>query len=236
MNTSYTPLSSLRPSTQRGYVGDFADSVSVASAPSTDFIASAMDELACGVIIIDRYGHLLHSNVAAESLLMSGDCVVLVDSKVTVTHKADERSFNDALLGAATGKRSMVALGPLSHTSVAVVPLRNTSGQPSEPRIALMFSRAGVCESLMLSFFSRSYRLTATEERVLGLMCACLTAPEMAIQLKVGEATIRTHVRNICAKTNSNGIRDIVKRLAVLPPLMTAVMPSTRPSPALQCH
>ncbi len=233
MNTSYTTLSSHTPSPQPSYVGSFADST---PAPSTDFIASAMDELACGVVIIDRHGHLLHSNLAAEAVLMRSDCVVLVDGKVTVTHKSDERQFSEALLNAAAGKRSMVALGVLSHTTVAVVPLRNTSGQASEPRFALMFSRAGVCESLMLSFFSRSYRLTATEERVLGLMCTGLTAPEMAQQLNVGEATIRTHVRNICTKTHSNGIRDIVKRLAMLPPLMAAVMPSAMVTRPLQCH
>jgi DNA-binding CsgD family transcriptional regulator len=233
MNTSYTTLSSHTPSTQRSYVGSFADS---APAPSTDFIASAMDELACGVIIVDRQGHLLHSNLAAEAVLMRSDCVAIVEGKVTVIHKADERQFSEALLGAASGKRSMVALGGLSHTTVAVVPLRNTSGQASEPRFALMFSRAGVCESLMLSFFSRSYRLTTTEERVLGLMCTGLTAPEMAQQLHVGEATIRTHVRNICTKTHSNGIRDIVKRLAMLPPLMAAVMPSAMVTRPLQCH
>jgi DNA-binding CsgD family transcriptional regulator len=64
-------------------------------------------------------------------------------------------------------------------------------------------------------------------------MCAGLTAPQMAVQLKVAQATVRTHVRNICAKTHSNGIRDVVKRLAVLPPLMAAVMPSAIPSASL---
>ncbi len=117
MNTSYTTLSSHTPSPQPSYVGSFADST---PAPSTDFIASAMDELACGVVIIDRHGHLLHSNLAAEAVLMRSDCVVLVDGKVTVTHKSDERQFSEALLNAAAGKRSMVALGVLSHTTVAV--------------------------------------------------------------------------------------------------------------------
>jgi hypothetical protein len=36
-------------------------------------------------------------------------------------------------------------------------------------------------------------------------------------------------VRNICTKTQSSGIRDVVKRLAMLPPLMAAVMPSAIP-------
>lgn len=224
MRKSYAPLDRHPATAPLGYGENFTGST---AAPSTDFIASAMDELACPVIIVDRHGHLLHSNLAADALLQRSDCVVLLEGKVTVTHKPDELRFNEALLSAAVGKRSMLALGNVAHTTVAIVPLRNTSGQASEPRFALMFSRAEVSENLMLSFFSRCYRLTASEARVLGLIYACLTAPEMALHLSVGQATIRTHLRSIFNKTNSKSVRDIVKRLATLPPLMTTVMPST---------
>jgi DNA-binding CsgD family transcriptional regulator len=215
--------------------------------PAVDLIASALDELACGVIIIDAAGRILHQNLAAHTVLARGDCVAVDDGVISATHEPDARHLADALAKAAQGKRSMIALGALSRTTVAVVPLQRTAqgaaqglpaslsikplqnashspskGQASEARFALMFSRAGVCESLMLSFFSRAHQLTASEENILGLMCAGLTAIEMAVQLKVAEATVRTHVRNICAKTHSKGIREVVKRLAVLPPIMAA--------------
>jgi DNA-binding CsgD family transcriptional regulator len=236
------------PSAQRGYVGDKSTSSPLPSGgsgghPSSDLIASALDELACGVIIIDAHGRILHQNLAAHTVLARGDCVAIDDGVITASHEPDARQLADALAKAAQGKRSMIALGALSRTTVAVVPLQRTGAGaaqglpvgrtpalPSEARFALMFSRAGVCESLMLSFFSRAHQLTASEENILGLMCAGLTAPEMAVQLKVAEATVRTHVRNICAKTHSNGIREVVKRLAVLPPLMAAVMPSVMPA------
>jgi DNA-binding CsgD family transcriptional regulator len=223
------------PSTQRGYVGDKSTTGHLPSggSPSGDLIASALDELACGVIIIDAKGRILHQNLAAHTVLARGDCVAIDDGTISAAHEPDARQLADALAKAAQGKRSMIALGALSRTTVAVVPLQRTGagaglptslspGQPSEARFALMFSRAGVCESLMLSFFSRAHQLTASEENILGLMCAGLTAPEMAVHLKVAEATVRTHVRNICTKTHSNGIREVVKRLAVLPPLMAA--------------
>ncbi len=187
-------------------------------------MAGALDELACGVIIVDRSAQVLHSNTAAQAVIARGDCVGVQDHKLVTSHPTDTQSLQEALTKAAQGKRSMIALGPLARTTVAVVPLKTAPN--AAPRFALMFSRAGVCESLMLSFFSRAHKLTATEEQVLGLMCIGLTAPEMAQRLMVGEATIRTHVRNICAKTNSSGIREVIKRLAVLPPLMAAVMPS----------
>jgi DNA-binding CsgD family transcriptional regulator len=236
------------PSAQRGYVGDKNPGSPLPSGglPASDLIASALDELACGVIIIDARGRILHQNLAAHTVLARGDCVAIDNGTISATHEPDARHLADALAKAAQGKRSMIALGALSRTTVAVVPLQRNGaaaaqglpssltasppkGQANEARFALIFSRAGVCESLMLSFFSRAHQLTASEETILGLMCAGLTAPEMATRLKVAEATVRTHVRNICTKTHSNGIRDVVKRLAVLPPLMAAVMPSTMP-------
>ncbi len=202
-----------------------------------DLIACALDELASGVMIIDADGRILHSNLAARSVLSRGDCVAVDDGMLSAIHVSDARALADALAKATQGKRSMIALGTLSRTTVAVVPLArhlrpsgtggatDTSAPAGPLRFALMFSRLGVCESLMLSFFSRAHQLTACEETILGLMCTGLTAPEMAAQLKVAQSTVRTHVRSICAKTHSHSIREVVKRLAVLPPLMAAVLP-----------
>ncbi len=187
--------------------------------------ASAMDELASGMVIIDQYARVLHRNPAADAVLARGDCVALDSGHITVTHMPDVRKFSHALTQAAAGKRSMIALGIHAQTTVAIVPLRASSthatGNPptSTQHFALVFSRSAMCEALMLNAFSRAYQLTPTEERVLGLMSASLTAPEMAKQMRIGCATIRTHVRNICAKTNCHGIREVVTRLAVLPTL-----------------
>jgi DNA-binding CsgD family transcriptional regulator len=82
-----------------------------------------------------------------------------------------------------------------------------------------MFARASVCESLMLCFFARSYGLTVTEEHVLGILCQGYSAPEVAEQLKVAVSTVRSHVRSLCAKTRSSGVRELVNRVAVLPPV-----------------
>lgn len=191
--------------------------------------ASAMDELASGMVIIDQFARVLHRNPAADAVLARGDCVALDSGHITVTHMPDVRKFSQALTQAAAGKRSMIALGNQGQTTVAIVPLRTTTDAHSNPNalgsptstqhFALVFSRTAMCEALMLNAFSRAYQLTPTEERVLGLMSASLTAPEMAKKLHIGSATIRTHVRNICAKTNCHGIREVVTRLAVLPTL-----------------
>ena len=71
----------------------------------------------------------------------------------------------------------------------------------------------------MLCFFARSHSLTATEEHVLGILCQGCSAPQVAAQLKVAVSTVRSHVRSLCAKTRSSGVRELVNRVAVLPPV-----------------
>jgi DNA-binding CsgD family transcriptional regulator len=185
----------------------------------------ALNELGSGVIIIDQYARALHRNLAADAVLARKDCVAIDSGHITVTHLPDVRKFSQALTSAAAGKRSMITLGAQSHMTVAIIPLQptsNTSSATSPPEhFALMFSRASMCETLMLGAFARAYQLTPTEERILALIGQGLTAPEMAKKNNLGAATVRTHIRNICAKTNCHGLREIITRLAVMPTLQS---------------
>jgi DNA-binding CsgD family transcriptional regulator len=129
------------------------------------------------------------------------------------------RILHEALGKVLEGKRSLIELaiqdGP--GLTLAVLPLR--SGVGCGPRAALLFARATVCDSLMLCFFARSHGLTAAEEHVLSILCQGLSAPQIAGQLKVAVSTVRSHVRSMCAKTHASGVRELVNRVAMLPPV-----------------
>ncbi len=230
---------------QQGYIGQRP--ALALPQESGELLAHALDELACGVIIVDGRGHVQHCNLAGQMILQQGKLLKNEPSLLQAALAADAPALADALLKAQQGKRSMLNLGEHAQSTVAVVPLdrqeryASSSTPASEAsynlpaeavkakpnaRIAMIFSRTGMCETLMMSFFSRAYQLTRSEEQVLSLICVGHTAPEMAKQLRVGEATVRTHIRSICQKTHSHGIREVVKRLALLPPLMAAVIPS----------
>ena len=237
MNPSHTAPA--LPSHQLGYIGN---KPSALSGQDQAVLANVLDEIACGVIVLDAQGQLIHHNLAGHLVLQKAKCLQLKKGVVAPVEEADANPFQQALAKALNGKRSMLTLGTQPPTAIAVVPLDRHSSyefhqgaadqatsshrlSANSAKIAIIFSRSGMCEALMMSFFSRAYHLTRSEEQILSLLCTGLTAPEMAQQLRVGEATVRTHIRNICAKTDSNGIREIVKRLALLPPLMAAVMP-----------
>ncbi|HSV47272.1 MAG TPA: LuxR C-terminal-related transcriptional regulator [Ramlibacter sp.] len=182
-------------------------------------LALLMDELAHGVLVVSLQGRLLHANQAARHEL-SRQRVLTTDQRMLRCRGAEEgRRLQEALARAAEGKRSLLTLAAPEGDSLtlAVVPLREGEGRPH--RAALVFSRASVCESLMLCFFARSHGLTHTEELVLGILCQGYSAPEIAQQMKVAVSTVRSHVRSLCAKTRSSGVRELVNRVAVLPPV-----------------
>ena len=183
-------------------------------------LALLMDELAHGMLVTTLEGRVLHANQAARHELARRRVLGTRNDVIHACLPESGKKLEDALVRVGEGKRSLVELaapeGP--GLTLATVPLKAQSAD-RPPRAALLFARAVVCDSLMLCFFARSHGLTATEEQVLGILCQGFSAPQIAAQLKVAVSTIRSHVRSLCAKTRSSGVRELVTRIAVLPPV-----------------
>ncbi len=189
---------------------------------TVDVLSLLVDELACGVMVTTLDGHALHANHAARTELERSGLLAASGDILASCTDDNCRLVHEALCKAAEGKRSLVILSAgNSRLTLAVVPLRGEPGMHS--RAAFIFARAAVHESLMLGFFSRSHNLTVTEEHVLGILCQGYSTPEIAAQMKVAVSTIRSHVRSLCAKTRSRGVRELVNRVAVLPPVAPIV-------------
>ena len=187
-------------------------------------LALIMDELAHGVLVASATGQLLHANQAARQELARRQTLALDEGHLRTADARQARVLVQALEKAESGLRSMIALrSPGMRLSIAVVPLRGHPPRTSAP-IALFLSRASVCDALMLCFFARSHGLTPAEEQVLSILCQGFSAPEIAAQLNVAVSTVRTHVRSLCTKTHSNGVRALVGQVAVLPPLGAAYL------------
>jgi DNA-binding CsgD family transcriptional regulator len=181
-----------------------------------------LDELAYGVAVASAAGELLHANHAARHELGAERALWVHHGRLQAQSGADVRVLMDALARASCGKRSLVTLSAKRGASLtlAAVPV----GRGTATQAALLFARPSVCESLMLCFFARSHSLTGAEENVLGILCQGYSAPQTARQLKVAVSTVRSHVRSLCAKTRSSGVRDLVSRVAMLPPVAPTLM------------
>lgn len=187
-------------------------------------LSSVMDELAYGVLIATAKGQLLHANLAARHELARRKLLGVQDGQLHAADPVQAKLLVQALAKAESGRRSLVALRHAGNRlSVAIVPLR--AERPHQlPPVALIFSRPAVCDAVMLCFFARAHGLTPSEEQVLAILCQGYSAPEIAQQLDVAVSTVRSHVRSMCAKTHSNGVRALVNQIAVLPPIGAAYL------------
>jgi DNA-binding CsgD family transcriptional regulator len=183
-------------------------------------LALLVDELAHGVLVISAQGWILHANQAARRELAQAVVLKAHRGELQVVSKADSKLFKKAFDQAVDGLRSLIELsaGGSAACTLALVPLGHQPGRRCE-RIAVFLSRTGVCESAVFASFARSHGLTRTEEQVLVFLCDCLSTPQIARQMSVAVSTVRSHVRSLCLKTASSGVRALVNRVAILPPL-----------------
>ena len=184
-----------------------------------DGLSALIDVLAHGLVVVDQRGRLVQANLIARMELKRGRVLCKAGDDIQAVTPADNKTLQVALTKAGAGKRSLISVtGSGLSLMLAVVPLKPEAA-PWKSRVALLFSRAEVCESGMFGFFARNHGLTQTEELVLTILCRGLSTPEIAVQMKVAVSTVRSHVRSLCAKTGSSGVRELVNRVAVLPPV-----------------
>ena len=184
-----------------------------------DCLQLLFDEISHGVLVISPQRQVLYNNRAArDEMARYGVLSVRHDALQTLS-LMDGKLLQAALSKANGGVRSLVKLSGSGVTlTLSAVPLKHRPGVNCE-QIALFFERRDICDSGMFVFFARSHRLTRTEEQVLNLLCRSMSTPDIALELDVAVSTVRTHVRSLCIKTDARGARELINRVATLPPV-----------------
>jgi DNA-binding CsgD family transcriptional regulator len=103
---------------------------------------------------------------------------------------------------------------------VAFVPMSS----PEDGALAmLVIGKRHRCESLTLEFFARTHGLTAAETKVLRALCDGQRPKEVARAFSVAVSTVRSQISSIRIKTQTASIGDLLNRVAVLPPIASAM-------------
>jgi DNA-binding CsgD family transcriptional regulator len=194
-----------------------------AASQGSRWLALMLDEIDYGMVLLSESGQVLHVNHAARAELDADHPLQLTGRELRPRLQQDVSLLQDALLAAQRGLRRLVTLGDRSGPlSVAVVPLGSQGGGAQQATL-LLLGKKHVCESLSVQCFARSHALTPAETRVLEKLCSGLDPREVAQEHGVGLATVRTQIGSIRAKTGTESIRDLVRRVAVLPPMVSSL-------------
>jgi DNA-binding CsgD family transcriptional regulator len=187
----------------------------------THWLLAAVDELDYGIVLLDDDARSLHANHAAKADLRGTHPLQLADGELRARAPRDAVALRGALDAARRGLRAMLTVGPeTDRVNIAVVPLRGLAAPEVGGSTMVTISRRAVCAQLSVQGFARSHSLTAAETRVLSALCEG-REPNLAAQtLGVAISTVRTQIHSIRMKTGARSIGELVRQVAVLPPLL----------------
>jgi DNA-binding NarL/FixJ family response regulator len=202
--------------------------------PEAGLLLRLLDEIDYGLMLLAGDGRVRLANRPARAECASGGALRLEQGRLDAINAADQAALLRALAGAQQGRRSMLRVGRAAQpVDLAVVPLAADDDDDAAAAHALVvIGKRQVCEALSVEMFARAHRLTAAEGNVLQALCNGLEPTSIARQFGVAVSTIRTQVSSIRLKTEAGSIRDLVKQVAVLPPIVNAL----RNEPAAAWH
>ena len=189
---------------------------------SKHWMTLVLDELDYGLLLVDASGELLHCNRAAQHALQGMHPLQVLDGQVRARHALDGKPLAEALQQAQRdGRRCLLRLGDgPQRANVVVVPLNRDVEQAA---VLLVLERQELCGSLAAQWFALRYGLTPAETEVLkGLSSGAHPAAVAAAQ-GVAISTVRTQIQSIRAKSGARSIRELLRQLAMLPPLVSAL-------------
>lgn len=194
-------------------------------------LASVLDEVDYGLVLMAADGHVVHANHAARVELAGAKSLQLVGRRLSGRSAVDQRALDDALAGARDGgKRRMLAFAPANALSegkscdLSIVPLPAAlSANHSGHAVLIALPRSRIAETLSVDAYARELGLSRREQQVLTGLCEGLRVKEIAVRLEIGDETVRSHVKRLKAKTGCAGIVDIVNQVSRLPPMVGAL-------------
>jgi DNA-binding CsgD family transcriptional regulator len=185
-----------------------------------------LDQIDQGLLLVRPDGEVLYANPAALQALDSRHPLLHLGHSLHLHDARDVAPLLDALADAARGARRLVNLGHGSETlAISVVPLAGPRRPDAlahlqdHPGILLVLGRRAEGAPPGLAAFAHSLGFTPTETKVLQGLYEGLRPTELGQRMGVAVSTIRTHIGSMRDKSGAGSIRELVRRVAVLPPV-----------------
>jgi DNA-binding CsgD family transcriptional regulator len=218
--TAFNPFASKAPVRPPAYAGPERRT---GTRDPAAWLVRMLDEIDYGMLLVSSDADVTYLNHAARRELDGRHPLQLHGRTLGAHRPHDVAPLYDALAAAQRGLRKLVMLGEgAQRVSVSVVPLPEVAGQ-GEPLTLLVLGKRQVCEQLSVHGFARSFSLTPAETRVLQHLCEGVRPTDIATEAGVAVSTVRTQIGSIRSKTGAASIRDLVRQVAVLPPLVGAL-------------
>ena len=189
-------------------------------------LADTLDGISAGMFLVDAGGRIVHANASGQALLEERAVLRAGCGKVAAIEAQADRELSQILATAGDGDAAVGVKGiavPLTARDgeryiAHVLPLtsgqRRRAGASYAAAAALFVHKAALERRSPPETIARHYKLTPTELRVLLAVVDVGGVSEVAEELGIGEATVKTHLHRLFAKTETRRQADLVKLVA----------------------
>ena len=189
-------------------------------------LADTLDGLAAAMFLVDANARIVHANLSAHVMLSENVVLRGVNGKLTGTDPKVDRTLRDSFTAAAKGDTTVGTKGiavPLTANDgerfvAHVLPLtsgaRRRAGTTYSAVAAVFVKKAALDLPHPLETIAATFKLTPSELRVLMAIVEIGGVSEVAQILGISEATVKTHLQHIFAKTDTSRQADLVKLVA----------------------
>lgn len=200
-----------------------------------------LDELHRGVVLLDAKGNILLVNRAATALFASEKALRLTPRGLVAAITSENRRLNALIQGAITtgsgnglhsgGAMTISRNGFHRPLQVVVTPLRTKTIHLGKhvPVVAIFISDPDQKSASDSSVFSQLYGLTPSEAHLAHILACGESLKDASEQLGVAQSTVRSQLKTIFAKTNTNRQSDLARLLLLAPSRFAQTQTTTTP-------
>jgi DNA-binding CsgD family transcriptional regulator len=181
----------------------------------------SLDHVGRGMLLVGAGARVLHANRLAAQALDATHPLHVAEGRLQARYAADVPRLTAALQASMQrGLRQMLHLGAGAQAvTVAVLPLDGEGGGAA----LVSLEQPRRTQDLAVQCYARQHGLTGAETAVLEALIDGLTPSGVARSKRVALSTVRTQIGQLRLKTGSGSIRQLLDRVAGLPPMMVVV-------------
>jgi DNA-binding CsgD family transcriptional regulator len=189
------------------------------------WLEQLLNQVGFGILILDKHFKLYFCNSAArQSLIHAGLEGLISDGTNSICRSKSApntcmEQFWAFVHQAEHGQRKFAFLGHGEQQITAALSSIAIGDNHTETGLLITIERKNVCEGSSLWAYGRILGLTAGELKVLDYLAQGQDPKVVAKSLKISVSTVRTHIRSIFGKTASTNMRDLMMKIAKLPPV-----------------
>lgn len=184
---------------------------------------AALDLLAAGVVLLDETGRLVHANQAGEALLRDNSELALVHGRLALRRPALHDRFLALLRAAASVARGGLTRARAAMSvprarrmplSLEIAPLRAPALEHAARGATVLVFLSDPEAPIGVTRLRELFGLTRTEAAVAEALARGASPETIAVEMGVGLATVRTHLKRILAKTGAHRQAEAAALLA----------------------